>query len=768
MLCLLGIQFSMQAQTGQQSTDCTYKLIGKIVYANTNEPVDGAMIFIDEINNYALTNEFGTFEFESLCNGSYSLHIDMFLCVHKDTSIVLNQTREVVIKIVQRVYDEVVIEAFHKNVEPEISNRETLENEELARLRGSSLGESLKSVPGVTALQTGPTIFKPVIQGMYGSRVLILNNGIRQEGQQWGNEHAPEVDPFIANKITVLKGAQSIRYGSDAIGGVVLLEPEALNTFRGTKGQLNLGGFSNNRAGVISGIVEHGFSKVPGLALRLQGTLRKGGNSRTPDYWLKNTGFQERNFSAAAAYQRTRWGVETFYSQFNTELGIFAGSHIGNVTDLLTAINSNQPAVNSDFFYSIERPKQVVTHELWKNSAHYNFGHNRVVVEYARQYNKRQEYDTHKAYNPNAPDQAQLQFELTTQNIQSYVEHKIGRLRGVAGVTFINQKNTYEGRFFIPNFLSNAIGIYLTEAYTVSKKTKIEAGVRYDYKTLQSYYYESNVLKSPHRTFQSPTASIGMSTELSKHTTLMTTFGTAFRPPNVNELYSNGVHHGAASYEIGNPNLKSEQSINAAVTLNYFFKRCFGYIHAYGYYFNNYIYLKPSFPPTLTIRGAFPTFEYTQVNATFGGFDIAFNDSITKKLIFSTRLSLVSAYDRTQDEWLVFIPPTKWQNGIKYVFASKGKFLKPYISVDGVWVAHKTNTPANSDYKEPPPAYFLLQAEVGTYVTIAKQDMLITFTGQNVLNTKYRDYLDRFRYYSDAAGRNFILRIQVPLDFTKK
>ena len=159
------------------------------------------------------------------------------------------------------------------------------------------------------------------------------------------------------------------------------------------------------------------------MAVRVQGTVRQAGNTLTPDYWLKNTGFKEVNFSLAAAYERERWGVETFYSQFNTELGIFAGSHIGNVTDLMNAINNKQPAVTSNFSYAIERPKQVVNHELWKNKAYYRFGKNRLVLEYARQFNKRQEYDSHKAYNPDLPDQPQLQFDLTTHNVQSYLEH---------------------------------------------------------------------------------------------------------------------------------------------------------------------------------------------------------------------------------------------------------------------------------------------------------------------------------------------------------
>lgn len=764
-LCISIVE--VHAQTAHSSV-CSYVLSGIVQYKNSSEPVEGALIFVQELNSYVLSNTNGSFKIDSLCAGKYNLHLDMVLCIHKDTSVVVQGNVFMKIEIEQTsVSAEITVEDQAAQNQPQISTKEVLEKEELARLRGMSLGESLKSVPGVTALQTGPTIFKPVIQGMYGTRVLILNNGIRQEGQQWGNEHAPEVDPFIASKITVIKGAQSIRYGSDAIGGVVLLEPESLNRFHGTKALINLGSFSNNRAGVASGIVEHGFSKIPGLAIRAQGTVRKGGNTRTPDYWLKNTGFEEANFSVAAAYQRNRWGMETFYSQFNTELGIFAGSHIGNVSDLMQAINSKQPAVTSGFSYAIERPKQIVNHYLWKNKTYYRFKQNRIVLEYARQFNKRKEFDSHKAYNPNLPDEPQLSFELTTHTLQSYLEHKAGKFNGVLGAVYINQANTFQGRFFIPNFVSNAIGIYITEAYRLTKKTKLEAGLRYDYKYLRSYYYTNNVLQTPERSFHSPTMNIGLLNEWNKHIETQLVLGTAFRAPNVNELYSSGVHHGAAAYEKGNAALVPERAVNTSFTLNYVLNKCFGYIHAYGYYFNNYIYLKPVIPPTLTIRGAFPTFEYTQVNAVYGGFDVALNDSLTKKIIFSTRLSIVSAYNLSQQEWLIYIPPTRWQNGIKYLLHSKGIIKNPFVAIDGIWVARKNNVPENGDYMEPPPAYFLLQAEAGTYLRIAKQDMLLTCTFQNMLNTKYRDYLDRFRYYTDAAGRNFILRLQIPLDLSK-
>lgn len=118
--------------------------------------------------------------------------------------------------------------------------KKELSPEELSKTRGRTLGESMKELTGVTTLTTGNSISKPVIHGMHSDRILILNNGIRQEGQQWGSEHAPEIDPFIANKLSVVKGAQSVRYGANAIGGVVLVEPANLPDSSGVNGKLML------------------------------------------------------------------------------------------------------------------------------------------------------------------------------------------------------------------------------------------------------------------------------------------------------------------------------------------------------------------------------------------------------------------------------------------------------------------------------------------------------------------------------------------------
>jgi iron complex outermembrane receptor protein len=145
--------------------------------------------------------------------------------------------------------------------------RKELSARDLEQTKGFSLAEALSRVTGVAMLQTGATISKPVIHGLHGNRILTINNGVRQEGQQWGNEHAPEIDLFIAGRLTVIKGVDELRYGSDAIGGVILVEPKALRTLPGYNAEFNAGYFTNNRQYIASGVWEQQLQKsaVPNL-----------------------------------------------------------------------------------------------------------------------------------------------------------------------------------------------------------------------------------------------------------------------------------------------------------------------------------------------------------------------------------------------------------------------------------------------------------------------------------------------------------------------
>jgi iron complex outermembrane recepter protein len=639
-----------------------------------------------------------------------------------------------------------------------------LSGKELDHARGLSLGEMLQKVAGVSVLQTGPTIFKPVIQGLYGQRVLIMNNGIRQEGQQWGSEHAPEVDPFVANKITVVKGASSVRYGSDAIGGVILVDPRSFRKEAGLGGEVNLGGFSNNHSGVGSAILEYSPGKIAGLSGRVQGTFRQGGNSKTPDYYLKNTGFEEYNFSYALGYLKRRAGIEIFYSQFNTKLGIFSASHIGNLTDLQRAIASPVPLETSGFSYTVDRPYQKVTHELFKASAYVRTGTgNKFSATYALQYNDRKEYDKHKSLNDSlaALDQPELELHITTHTANLVYEHAAGKwINGSFGVTGIAQGNIYNGRYFIPNFESYAGGIFLIEEWKKNRWTA-EVGIRYDYKWMQVFYYEQNVYQDPEFKFANFSGSIGSSYQAGTHVRLRTNIGTAFRPPHVSELFSNGLHHGAASVEVGNKNLKSERAYNFSLSANVQYTKLAGEINVYYTRINDYIYLAPVFPATLTIRGAFPTFQYTQVDADLAGVDAWLSDSLSKSFTVTSKGSVLYAYNATTKEKLILTPPARVENGLLWHFKLGKKLVHPFLGLSNTIVLRKQSLPDSSDYAPAPAGYTLFNGQAGFSIPFGKRDLDITIACNNILNEKYRDYLDRFRYFADAIGRNFSVRLKM-------
>lgn len=783
LLALMCISMHLYGQTDSAHADnCTLTLKGKVIDGESKEPLEGASILIRELNLGCMTNERGECSLQ-LCPGAYKLEINHFgfKTLSKDFSLTENIYRVFVLHsdtcLLESV--EIIAEEF---ISEETRPQVELKGKDLDRTRGSSLGEALKAIPGVSTLQTGPSIFKPVIQGMYGNRVLIMNNGVRQEGQQWGSEHAPEIDPFVASTLTVIKGAAAVQYGSDAIGGVILVDPSELRKNPGLGGELNLAGFSNNRQGVASAQLDYGFRRIKGLSLRAQGTYRRAGNSMTPDYYMKNTGFKEYNFSWAAGYQQKRFGAEIYYSQFNASLGIFSASHIGNLTDLQSAISASVPLEASDFSYDIERPFQEADHELVKIKSHYRFYKlGKLELTLARQFNYRAEYDKHLPLNNNFGDVPQVRFKITTHTANLILEHNsLGSAKGLVGINFIRQGNTTSGtaRSFIPNFESYAGGAFLIERWK-RKRWELEAGARYDYKYMRIYLFENNVLISPEYTFQNVTGTAGVVFTINEFWKARTNFSTAFRPVAANELFSNGLHHGSARLEYGDRNLKSEYAYSHSLTFNYQYKKIYGELNAYNNFIQNYIYLSPgliydaaqqSYVPefSYTIRGAFPVFRYRQIDALFTGLDASFNDSISKNFIFSSKLSLLRAFNTIAKEHLILTPPASFEYGIRYRFHFSQTMMDPFLQVSNVWVSRKNKVPANQDVSPPPPGYTLFNLEAGFRIMAGRQPIDFTFSIYNLFDKRYRDYMDRFRYFTDAVGRNFVLRIKVPFDFNKK
>ncbi|WP_109742521.1 TonB-dependent receptor [Arcicella aurantiaca] len=751
-----------------QKTSCICSLKGVVHEKDIHQAVAGAVIYIKGTNISTFADGNGRYNFKNLCQGQYTL-----ICQavgFQKVEIVVNLTQEhnedFSLEDKDEHLQEVVVAG--KKIETLTQTRTTLDGQALEQTRGQSLGESLKAITGVTSLQTGSSISKPIIHGMHSNRVLILNNGIRQEGQQWGSEHAPEIDPFVAKKLTVVKGAAGVRYGSDAIAGVIMVEPDPLPDSAKIHGEINAVGLSNGKMSVFSGILEGGFPKIQGLSWRLQGTYKRGGDIKTADYYMLNTGVQERNISAAVGYKKQHFGTELFFSYFDTQLGIFTGSHIGNLTDLQNAIQNTRPneiytPVESS--YDINRPNQDLAHNLFKIKSFIiaeNLG--KWSLTLSRQYDWRLEYDAprgNKALNT-------LNFKLTTYTGELLLDHKpiFKNISGSVGVSGLYQENlssAYELRkplintVLIPNYQVISGGVFVIERY-LKQKWEFETGLRYDFRNAQAFGLSpSGVYFDNTFNFGNFSATLGANYSLNDALSFKLNVANAWRSPNMNELFSDGVHHGAAAYEKGNINLKPEVAHNFSLTTNFEKEKIAIELTAYLNYINDFIYLRPrienGIPQTvLTVRGAFPAFDYTQVDARFAGVDLSINYLITNRLSINEKYSIIRAKDILNDVFMVNIPADRLESTLKYSF----KKYDSFVSIGNQLVAQQTRVEDKSDFAPPPPAYSIWRIDAGMKI----QKISLGLTVSNAFNLSYREYLNRFRYFTDEMGRNVTLRLK--------
>jgi iron complex outermembrane recepter protein len=745
--------------------DCTLSISGKIVSDGDRNKMCFADIIIKENGKGTAANAEGYYLFENICPGKYTL-----ICTH-----VGYFTQEMVIDLKENTsYDfflkenEVELHGFtleEHNDKVEIGQSSyTMEGVHLDKNRGATLGETMKRVTGMYTLNTGNSISKPVLHGMHSKRLLILNNGIRQEGQQWGQEHGPEIDAFMAKKITIIKGANSVRYGSDAIAGVILVEPAAIIAPAGIRGELYLVGNTNGWGGATSLLMEGSFKKLTALSWRLQGTLRKTGDAQTPGYGMANTGVEEYNISGGLGYYKEKAGFEIFGSVFHTKLGIFSASHFGNLTDLQNAINAPTPLIIRDFSYDIGRPYQDITHYLAKGKTWFKTGKfSKLEATLAYQENRRNEYDSHGS---STGDPA-LSFILQTVTGELNWEHSFHKkMKGSIGISGLYQTNRWDGFFFIPNFKTANGGVYWFENLKLGH-WDFEAGIRYDFNFIQAYYYQNNVYKDPEYIFHNISANVGTIFHANDHFTARINYGLAWRPPHVSELFSNGLHHGSASYEVGNSNLDAERAHNGNLSFSIAYPRFKMELTGYYYYIQNFIYLKPTLEPVLTIRGAFPGFEYTPANVDIKGADLDMDIYLTKKLVLTSKTSVLFAWNYTQNDYLINMPPFRFDNELSYNFKNTRSMKNMFISAGVLAVTKQTMVPAHSDYTTPPEAYALIGLNAGIDFIIKKvQTVSVSLSVTNLLDNPYRDYLNRFRYFSNEMGRNVVLKIKIPLEFS--
>jgi iron complex outermembrane recepter protein len=309
----------------------------------------------------------------------------------------------------------------------------------------------------------------------------------------------------------------------------------------------------------------------------------------------------------------------------------------------------------------------------------------------------------------------------------------------------------------------------------------LEGGLRWDYRQMKDIRSNAGHIY-PNQEFNNVSYNVGGVYKFSDLLKLNANVSSAWRAPQINELYSNGLHHGAARIEIGNTHLKSERAYNIQSAIHWNTEKIQMEAGVYFKRINDFIFLKPTWPPQLTIRGAFPTFEYSQTDARLAGIDFSLSGRLTEHLQLGGKASLLRARDLLADDWIIQMPSDRYEGEIGYRFGDSKRWHESYITVQVLHVTEQTRVPAEgnieklhpdgsvtyeSDYAPPPPAYTLLGVEAGSEIIIGKQSFSVVMTVSNLLNVDYRDYMNSFRYYCADMGRNVALKIRIPIVITR-
>lgn len=784
---LFACSFGMFAQTDT----CSYTIEGKVIDVETEEPIPYAFVKIRGVDRDTRTDNEGNFLIEGLCKDDNTLEVSCFgYCDSICTCH--NQFETPNIYLSQKVIElgGITVKTQHeKEKGSETISQNTIEKEDLVDPT-QSLASAVGELPGVTMKSTGTNVQLPVIHGLQGNRILILNNGLKHGFQNWGADHAPEIDVSSASKVTVIKGAAGVRFGPEALGGAIIVEPNPMLLDEPVHASIGTGFQTNGRGLFADFETSKGFKS---WSYFLNGKVTKIGDRHTPDYSLTNSGKEEQSVSLGTRYQLNKIDAKVYYSYVNQNLALLRSSIAESGNAFVQAINSDEPTFIRPFSYDINEPNQLVQHHFGKAEINWWYSEEaKLTFRAGKQLNKRQEYDVRR----NA-DKPIIDLDLVTSDYQLEWKHPDWfDLDGLLGVQTFNQDNDNNPGTgttpLIPNYNTQRYSAFLIEGRKIKENT-IELGVRLDYESndVRGRETSQDVFRDNYD-FTNLTSSIGYVRAFSDSTTFRTNLGTAWRTPNMNELYSFGQRGFKTTYgllryytnedgdlktdrvtgigESGVDPEKGYKFINEFQTRK---KKSAYTVTVYSHYIENYIFDRP-LAVIGTIRGPMPVFIYDQVDALFVGTDISWERKWTDQLTGTFGFSYLWSKNISENEPLINQPPMTTDYKLVWKQPNLWKFESSQLSVRPSYVFRQYQSPRTIspedlidgsvevtsdsevfDFKDEPNGYFLLD--------LAWSFKLKNFSGsvavKNLLNTRYRDYLNELRYFADEQGRNLFITL---------
>jgi iron complex outermembrane recepter protein len=765
---------------------------GKITDAKTGNPVTAASIYITDIKSGTSSDNEGNFSFKNISEGTHLVEISHigYTTIVQNVLIGTDTKKDFTLSESVVENNAVVVTGVTgatqlKKVPFAVA---VMRRQDFLQNTSSNIIESLTKIGGVSTLSTGPAISKPVIRGLGYNRVLTINDGVRQEGQQWGDEHGIEVDEASVNKIELLKGPASIIYGSDAMAGVVNIitnVPVQNNTI---KANISSNFQSNNTLKTLNANVggnKNGFNWNVYSSNKVAADYKNKYDGR-----VYNSKFNEHNIGGYAGYNGN-WGYShILLSNFNLKAGLIEGERDADGYFIKpVAGGGDTRATEADFKSSTPQiPYQHIRHFKIATDNSIKLNKNRLAFNIGFQQNQREEFG-----NIDDLDERSLFFDLKTITYTAqfhFAEYKGWKTS--LGINGMQQNNTNKGvEQLIPDYNLFDIGAYAYTQKTI-KHTTISGGVRYDSRNVDTKnLLDGSSIKATGftKSFSNFSGSMGVASQVSEKLNLKFNAARGFRAPSIPELASNGAHEGTIRYEYGDVNLKSETSLQLDGGLEYNAEHISFGITAFLNSFNNFIFYNKvasagGGDSLVNVNGDMLTaFKFSQRKASLAGFEatVDIHPHPLDWLHIQNTFSLVSGTLKEAIEGsknLPFIPAPKLVTEFRSDFKSLNAVIKNFyakVELDNTFTQNNIFTAYDTETKTT--GYTLLNAGAGAdfFSKKGKQLFTLNFSAINIADVAYQNHLSRLKYAAENLatgrigvfnmGRNFSVKLNIPLSF---
>lgn len=774
-----------------------YTLNGKVV-DEYNNPLYGATVFVYPAAKGAVTDSSGHYFIHALSKGIYKITVSFvgYKPLVDTVFIERNTMQNIKLSVANLRLQEVVVTddyaATRQQEEP--LNIEIVNGTYLKQQLGGSLMKSLERLPGVSTIDIGSGQSKPVIRGLGFNRVLVVENSIKHEGQQWGEDHGLEVDQYAVDNVEIIKGPGSLMYGSDAIGGVIDLKNKRIPEDNSIGGSIDLTGKTNND---FMGTSVYLYGRKKWFYTDLHATFVDYGDYKVPtdsvDIYsyraalyknhLRNTAGEELNLNLSFGLLLSKFQSRFFIGSVGSRSGFFANAHGLEPRNVDAEMHDKS---SRDLNY----PYQDVNHLKVINKSQYVWAKYRLEADLGFQRNYRQEWSQYVShgYMPAVfPDTVGFESDLERE-FEKYVYSGNLRLtytfktksQLVLGANSDFQDNRINGRsFIIPAFKQLGMGGFALVKHAFAENSQVQLGVRYDYGNISTKAY-SDWFVSPitqqgdttfayvqraaeiNRSFSNFSWSFGYNYNR-KNWSFKANVGKSFRMPIAKELAANGVNYHHFSYEVGNPDLSPEVSYQLDAGLEFNSTKLAIGVTPFLNFFTNYIYLNPTSGYDRLYGNGNQIYIYTQSEVFRFGGEIHMHYQIRKCLQLGIMGEYVSSKQLSGSKkgfGLPFSPPASAVLNLKYQKPRIAFVENSYFTIDyKLTAAQNTIVPP----EETTPGYQVVNVGLGGELYCFKQKLNINLQVQNVLNTKYFNHTNYYRLLNvPEAGRNVVVNITIP------